>query len=115
MLGWKALSWIQRRCRDICRTVFQLCGYFSPRLRVVQHTEHAGVVFWWAGRDSRVSLRRQAFRRMPIFNFTDFPEGPLQQPIGSMKLKMRPDGFGGIKTSEGELILSQSSDSGHRI
>lgn len=52
-----------------------------------------------------MSLHLQAFRRMPIFNFTGFPEGPLQQLIGSMKLKMRPDGLGRIRASEGEHLL----------
>lgn len=62
-----------------------------------------------------VSLHLQAFRRMTIFNFTGFPEGLLQQPIGSTKSKMRSDGFGGIRTSEGELVLSVLPDLGHRI
>lgn len=87
--------------------LFSVCELFN--------TQSMQVLSSCGQRDSHVSLHLQAFRRMTIFNFTGFPEGLLQQPIGSTKLKMRSDGFGGIRTSEGELVLSVLPDLGHRI
>lgn len=52
------------------------------------------------GRDIHISLYLQAFSRMAIFNFTDFPKAQLHEPIGSMKLKMSSDWFEGIRATK---------------
>lgn len=51
-------------------------------------------------RNIDISLYLQAFSRMAIFNFTDFPKAQLHEPIGPMKLKMSSDWFVGIRATE---------------
>lgn len=47
-----------------------------------------------------ISLYLQAFSRMAIFNFTDFPKAQLYEPIGPMKLEMSSDWVGGIRAAK---------------
>ena len=58
-----------------------------------------------SGRQVEISIHHYTCRHL-VFNLRGLTEGPLQQPIGSMKLKMRSDGFEGIGTSEGVLVHS---------
>lgn len=51
-------------------------------------------------RNIHVSLYLQAFSKMAIFNFTDFPKAQLHEPIASMKLKMSSDWFEGIRATK---------------
>lgn len=61
---------------------------------------HVSNIHLQKGRNIHISLYLQAFSRMAIFNFTDFPKAQLQEPIGPMKLKMSSDWFGGIRATK---------------